>query len=93
VQKVTALARRLQQLIETAELDRGSARREVRMAEDSGAARAEASAAPSADDATRDSSVDVDALAQEVTDAVTRELEMRQERRLDDPTGRSIWWE
>ena len=93
VQKVTALARRLQQLIETAELDRGSARREVRMAEDSGTARAEGSAAPSEEGATRDSSVDVDALAQEVTDAVTRELEMRQERRLDDPTGRSIWWE
>jgi hypothetical protein len=93
VQKVSALARRLQQLIEMAEMNRDTARREVRMAEDSSAARSEGSAAPAAEGATQDSSVDVDALAQEVTDAVTRELEMRQERRLDDPTGRSIWWE
>ena len=92
-QKVTALAQRLQQLIEMAERNRDSARREVRMAEDSSAARAEGSAAPAMDDGVQDSSVDVDALAQEVTEAVTRELEMRQERRLDDPTGRSIWWE
>ena len=32
-------------------------------------------------------------MRKEVTEAVTRELEMRQERRLDDPSGRSIWWE
>jgi hypothetical protein len=93
MQKVSALAQRLQQLINIAETNRDSARGEVRMAEDSAGARAEGSAAPSAEGSTHDASVDVDALAQEVTDAVTRELEMRQERRLEDPSGRGIWWE
>jgi len=93
VDKVTKLAKRLQELIAMAEgQQRGAARREVRMAEDSGAARSEAQAAPTSADGGKDASVDVDALTREVTEAVTRELEMRRERRQEDPDGRSIWW-
>jgi len=88
------LAKRLQQLIDMAEgQNRSGARREVRMAEDSAAARAEGQGASIAEESSEDATLDVTALTQEVTEAVQRELEMRQERRLEDPNGRSIWWD
>ena len=91
--RVSKLAKRLQDLIAMAEnQNRGGARQEVRMAEDSGAARAEGQSAPAAAEEARDASADIDTLAREVTEQVTRELEMRRERRQEDPDGRSIWW-
>jgi hypothetical protein len=91
--RVSKLAKRLQELIAMAEnQNRGGARQEVRMAEDSGAARAEGQSAPAAAEEARDASADIDTLAREVTEQVTRELEMRRERRQEDPDGRSIWW-
>ena len=91
--KVTQLAKRLQELIAMAEnQNRSGARQQVRMAEDSGAAKAEGQAAPTSAETGRDASADVDTLTREVTELVTRELEMRRERRQEDPDGRSIWW-
>ncbi len=91
--KVTQLAKRLQELIAMAEnQNRSGARQQVRMAEDSGAAKAEGQAAPTSVETGRDASADVDTLTREVTEMVTRELEMRRERRQEDPDGRSIWW-
>jgi len=91
--KVTQLAKRLQELIAMAESqNRSGARQQVRMAEDSGAAKAEGQAAPTSAEGGRDASADIDTLAREVTEQVTRELEMRRERRQEDPDGRSIWW-
>jgi hypothetical protein len=91
--RVTQLAKRLQELIAMAESqNRSGARQQVRMAEDSGAAKAEGQVAPTSAESGRDSSADIDTLAREVTEQVTRELEMRRERRQEDPDGRSIWW-
>ncbi len=91
--RVSKLAKRLQELIAMAEnQNRGGARQEVRMAEDSAAARAEGQSAPTDAGDTGDQAADIDTLAREVTEQVTRELEMRRERRQEDPDGRSIWW-
>jgi hypothetical protein len=91
--RVSKLAKRLQELIAMAESqNRGGARQQVRMAEDSGAAKSEGQSAPTSADDARDASADIDTLAREVTEQVTRELEMRRERRQEDPDGRSIWW-
>jgi len=91
--RVTKLAQKLQDLIAMAEgQNRSGARQQVRMAEDSGAAKAEGQTGPLAAGDTRDVSADIDTLAREVTEQVTRELEMRRERRQEDPDGRSIWW-
>ncbi|MGB0640604.1 MAG: hypothetical protein ACPGTU_14795, partial [Myxococcota bacterium] len=91
--KVSKLAQRLQELIAMAESqNRSGARREVRMAEDSAAAKSEGQSAAGAPESGRDVSVDIETLAREVTEQVTRELEMRRERRQEDPDGRSIWW-
>jgi hypothetical protein len=91
--KVSKLAKRLQELIAMAESqNRGGARQEVRMAEDSAAAKAEGAASPTQADDGRNVSADIDNLAREVTEHVTRELELRRERRQEDPDGRNIWW-
>jgi len=91
--RISKLAKRLQELIAMAESqNRSGARQEVRMAEDSSAARAEGQSAPTAASDAADTSADIDTLAREVTEQVTRELEMRRERRQEDPDGRSIWW-
>ncbi len=92
--KVSALAKRLQELIQLAENQKlSTARREVRMAEDSAAAKSEGQGPVAEEGGGQESALDVNALTQEVTEAVQRELEMRRERRLEDPNGRSIWWE
>jgi hypothetical protein len=92
--RVSALAKRLQELIRMAEnQNRAGARREVRLAEDSHVAKAEGVGASVGEGAGQETTMDVHALTQEVTEAVQRELELRRERRLEDPNGRSIWWE
>ena len=91
--KVTQLAKRLQELIAMAESqNRSGARQQVRMAEDSNAAKAEGQSSPTSAESGRDASADIDTLTREVIEQVTRELEMRRERRQEDPDGRSIWW-
>jgi len=91
--KVSKLAKRLQDLISMAEnQNRGGARQEIRMAEDSSAAKAEGAASPTQAEDGRNVSADIDNLAREVTEHVTRELELRRERRQEDPDGRNIWW-
>ena len=91
--RVSKLAKRLQELIAMAESqNRSGARQQVRMAEDSGAAKSEGQSAPTSAADAQDASADIDTLAREVTEQVTRELEMRRERRQEDPDGRSIWW-
>ena len=62
------------------------------MAEDSAAARAEGQAAADKGGKTRESQADIDALQREVLSAVTRELEMRRERRMEGGDERDWWW-
>ena len=93
--QISKLARRLQSLIDTAEgigADRSSARRQVRMAENSAAAKAEGQGAVGEESKTRESQADIDALEREVLSAVTRELEMRRERRMEGGDERDWWW-
>ncbi len=93
--QVSRLAKKLQGLIHLADGvgDRDAARRQVRMAEDGAAARAEgqgASATRPADDL--QAKVDIEALSQEVLETVSRELELRRERRQEESDERSFWW-
>ena len=92
--QVSRLAKKLQGLIHLAEGvgDRDAARRQVRMAEDSAAARAEGQGGDSTrPDTGLQDQVDIDALSREVLEAVSRELELRRERRQEDSAG-SFWW-
>jgi hypothetical protein len=68
------------------------ARAEVRMAEDSVAARAEGGTSPTQSGSETEGEIDVEALGREVLEVVARELELRRERRQEDPDERSIWW-
>ena len=80
--KVTQLAKRLQELIAMAESqNRSGARQQVRMAEDSNAAKAEGQSAPTSAESGRDASADIDTLTRQVTEQVTHELGVRRERR------------
>jgi hypothetical protein len=92
--KIGKLASRLQSLIGLAEGagDRGAARRHVRMAEDSAAARAEGQGELGGEAEASGGQVDIDALGREVLSAVTRELEMRRERRMEEADERDFWW-
>ncbi len=92
--RVMKLAKKLQALIDLAEGtgNRDAARRQVRMAEDSAAARGEGQAAPATADGGQKSSVDIDALTREVVSAATRELDLRRERRQEDSDERGFWW-
>jgi hypothetical protein len=90
--KVMKLARRLKGLIHLAERGRrGEARGGVRMAEDTKEARAEGQGVR---EATRGLAepLDIDRLGQDVLEVVQRELEIRRERRLEDPDESDIWW-
>ena len=62
------------------------------MAEDSAAARSEGQSAADKGVAARESQADIDALQREVLSAVTRELEMRRERRMEGGDERDWWW-
>jgi hypothetical protein len=90
--RLSKLVRRLQDLIHLAEDQNrlAEARGQVRMAEDSAQARAEGQSAHEtrAPGAQR---VDVDALGREVLDVVTKELELRRSRRMEDGDD-SPWW-
>ena len=73
--------------------DRDEARRHVRMAENSAAARAEGQgAAPGSNkESGKNKQVDIESLITEVVQSVNRELALRRERRQEDPDGGS-WW-
>jgi hypothetical protein len=92
--RVMKLARKLQQLIHLAEGagDRDAARRQVRMAEDSAQARSEGQGPGGTAEGGSTKQVDIEALGREVLEMVSRELEMRRERRQEDPDGRNVWW-
>ena len=93
--RVMKLAQKLQSLIHLAEGtgDRDEARRHVRMAENSAAAKAEGQgAAPGSNkESGKNKQVDIEALITEVVQSVNRELALRRERRQEDPDGGS-WW-
>jgi hypothetical protein len=90
--RIMGLAKRLNELILLAESgQRDAARSEVRMAEDSAAARAEGNAEPAQATNRRDLNIDIDALGREVLEAVSRELELRRERRQEDSEDGN-WW-
>ncbi len=84
------LIRRLQNLVHIAEVDRRQleAQRQVRMAEDSGQARAQGAAGPGGGDAGDAPPVDLDALRREVLSVVSSIRESRTVRRLEDPDVR-----
>jgi hypothetical protein len=79
-------------LIQLAENERrrGDAQSQVRMAEDTAAARAEGGAGSDSSSDEKDQ-VNINALQQEVLEGVLGELERLQSRR-EDPDGRSKWW-
>ncbi|MEN9787364.1 MAG: hypothetical protein RLZZ299_2628 [Pseudomonadota bacterium] len=90
--RLSRLVRRLQDLIHLAEDQNrlAEARSQVRMAEDSAEARAEGQGpvvGASADTA----KADIEALGRDVLDAVTKELELRRARRMEDG-DESPWW-
>jgi hypothetical protein len=62
------------------------------MAEDSAAAKAEGQGALAGSEGGSERQVDIDALGREVLSAVTRELEMRRERRMEEGDERDFWW-
>lgn len=92
--QVMKLAKKLQSLIHLAEGRRaqGDARSQVRMAEDSAAARGEGQASPGTAEGGHDSSIDIDSLIRQVVDASTGELDLRRERRQEDSDERGGWW-
>ncbi len=89
--KLSKLSRRLQDLILLAERQRGAAREQVRMAEDSAAARAEGQASPGGAEGGSEKKIDIEALGREVLEVVSVELEMRKQRSQEgsDEYG---WW-
>ena len=90
---VSRLAQRLKELIHLAEGGlKGEAQKQVRMAEDSAAAKSEGQSAPSTPGQAGNEQVDVDALGREVLEAVSRELEMRRERRQEGGDDFSSRW-
>lgn len=93
-ERMTRLVRRLQSLIHIAETERRrlEAQATVRMAEDSPEARAASSPIETTGER-HETKVDIEALGREVLEAVVRELEVRQGRRVEDTDVRRIgWW-
>ena len=90
--RVSKLVKRLTDLIHLAETERrlSDARGQVRMAEDTAAARAEGSA-PVSGGSGEGGKLDVEVFAREVLEVVNRELETRRERRTEDGDETS-WW-
>ena len=89
--RVNKLVKRLTDLIHLAETERRleEARSQVRMADDSAEARAEGSG-PVGPGAGGGAKLDMEAFSREVLDVVSRELELRRERRTEDGDG-SEW--
>ena len=91
--KVTQLAKRLQELIAMAESqNRSGARQQVRMAEDSTPRRQRGNLRPHQQTRGGMRPQILTTLTRQVTEQVTHELQVRRERRQEDPDGRSIWW-
>lgn len=90
--RVSKLVKRLTDLIHLAETERrlGEAQAQVRMAEDTAAARAEGSA-PVGGSSGQGAKLDIETFAREVLEVVNRELELRRERRTEDG-DESNWW-
>lgn len=90
--RVSKLVKRLTDLIHLAENERrlSEAQAQVRMAEDTAAARAEGSA-PVGNSGGQGSKLDIETFAREVLEVVNRELELRRERRTEDG-DESNWW-
>jgi hypothetical protein len=95
--RIMKLVKKLQGLIHLAEAENrlSEAQRQVRMAEDSEDARAEggqgARAGGQSGSAKEGSKMDIEQLGREVLEVVTRELEFRRERRMEDH-DESVWW-
>lgn len=90
--RVSKLVKRLTDLIHLAENERRltEAQRQVRMAEDTAAARAEGSA-PVGTSSGGGAKLDIETFAREVLEVVNRELELRRERRSEDGDEQQ-WW-
>jgi hypothetical protein len=86
------LAGKLMKLIHLAEADRrkAEAQRQVRMAEDSADARAEAGAGQSGGERVDSKTMNIRELREDVLQAVLRELEMSRARR-EDSNGPNHW--
>jgi hypothetical protein len=93
--RVTKLVKKLQGLIHLAEAEGrlADARSQVRMAEDSASAKAEGQGPVGAtkEGGEKGQKQDIDALGREVLEVVTRELEFRRSRRVEDH-DESSWW-
>jgi hypothetical protein len=93
--RIMKLVKKLQGLIHLAEAEGrlADARSQVRMAEDSPGARAEAAGPVGASKEKGDKreSQDIESLGREVLEVVTRELELRRSRRMEDH-DESSWW-
>ncbi|MES2639021.1 MAG: hypothetical protein V4850_06045 [Myxococcota bacterium] len=93
--RIMKLVKKLQGLIHLAEAEGrlADARSQVRMAEDSAGARAEGQGpvGTSKDGGEKGQKQDIEALGREVLEVVTRELEFRRSRRVEDH-DESSWW-
>jgi hypothetical protein len=91
--RVMKLAKKLEGLIHLAQGtgDRDEARRQVRMAEDSAAARSEGQGVGESGGDKGIAQADIESLVTEVVQSVNRELSLRRERRQEDPDGGN-WW-
>jgi hypothetical protein len=94
-ERITKLVKKLQGLIHLAEMEGRllEAKRQVRLAEDSPGARAEGQGPVGASQETgekRDKQ-DIESLGREVLEVVSREMELRRMRRLEDH-DESVWW-
>ncbi len=89
--RVSKLVKRLTDLIHLAENERrlSEAQRQVRMAEDTAAARAEGSAPIGASGS--NTKLDIEVFSREVLEVVNRELEHRRERRTEDGDESGTW--
>lgn len=90
--RISKLVKRLTDLIHLAEDQRrlSEAQSQVRMAEDTPAARAEGGA-PMGQSAAGGVKLDIETFTREVLEVVNRELELRRERRMEDG-DESGWW-
>lgn len=90
--RVMKLVRKLQGLIHLAEEERrlDDARRQVRMAEDSAAARAEGQGSLGRGGSGNQRPIDIEALGREVTEIVSNEIANRRNRRMEDSDD--FWW-
>lgn len=88
--KIQELASKLEYLVDLAERDRQAARAQVRMAEDSAAARAEGSGGRP-DGGRASEPMAMQALRKEVFESLMREFELRESRNPGDPEGFGYW--